>query len=311
MNDTTSLLRQMKIALLFLVLGICLGCSEDSTEPRTMTDEDLVETGDQDSEDMEENAESVVDAFGLTWIRLPAGEYDMGCSLGDETCDDVEKPRHHVNLEGFSITQTEITQGQFVAFLNDHGNDCIESECIVADHPSLSWNESEKVWRVEDGFEHYPQAEVSWYGAKAFCEWVGGRLPSEAEWEYAARGGTTTKYYCGDDASCLDDIAWYWDNSENGTHPVAQKDPNAFDLYDMSGNVWEWVEDCFHDNYENAPENGQVWEDGNCLMRVLRGGSWDEDGGTEWTLRVSRRGSYFPTAPDDDGGFRCVSSVAE
>jgi len=109
-----------------------------------------------------------------------------------------------------------------------------------------------------------------WYEAKEFCELVGGRLPSEAEWEYAARAGTTTKYYCGDAPSCLDGIAWYFDNSNNQTHPVGQKTPNAFGLYDMLGNVWEWVADCRHDNYNDAPPTGGVWAGGDCFYRNIQ-----------------------------------------
>jgi len=101
------------------------------------------------------------------------------------------------------------------------------------------------------------------------------RLPTEAEWEYAVRAGTTTTFSYGDDISRLNEYAWYWDNSEGKTHPVGQKTPNVWGLYDMHGNVFEWVEDDWHDTYKGAPADGGAWKDEQRgAYRVLRGGSW-------------------------------------
>ena len=135
-----------------------------------------------------------------------------------------------------------------------------------------------------------PVERVSWNDAQAFLKKLnanpshsplnqGGqrgvfRLPSEAEWEYAARAGTQTAYAFGDDPARLGDYAWFDDNSGNKTHPVGQKKPNAFGLYDMHGNVWEWVADTWHNNYGGAPTDGSVWDSGDSDWRVLRGGSW-------------------------------------
>jgi hypothetical protein len=100
------------------------------------------------------------------------------------------------------------------------------------------------------------------------------RLPSEAEWEYACRAGTTTRYSFGDDESELDDYAWYDENSDTETHPVGQKKPNPWGLYDMHGNVTEWVQDEWHDSYDSAPTEGSAWESGDGAFRVFHGGSW-------------------------------------
>ena len=217
---------------------------------------------------------------GLEWVSIPAGSFDMGCSPGDTECDDDESPRHTVTVSAFWMTKTEITQAQYEAvigtnpsFFNECGGDC-------------------------------PVETVTWHEAKAFCEEIGGRLPSEAEWEYAARAGTTTPWTCADASwSCLGDIAWYFGGT---THAVKGKAANAFGLYDMLGNVWEWVEDCWHNNYEGAPSTGGVWAGGDCDYRVLRGGSWDFF--VEY-LRVSRRGRSDPGDWYYYFGLRCAQDA--
>ncbi len=131
-----------------------------------------------------------------------------------------------------------------------------------------------------------PVEQVSWNEIQEFIEKLNKkedmnkyRLPSEAELEYAARAGTATRYYFGDDKSMLDDYAWYYANSDNKTHSVGQKKPNPWGLYDMYGNVWEWVQDIYHSSYDGAPADGTAWK-GDGSRRVDRGGSWD---------RVARR----------------------
>ena len=120
-----------------------------------------------------------------------------------------------------------------------------------------------------------PVVGVSWHDAQAFAGWAGLQLPSEAQWEYACRAGTTTEYYTGDSETDLDRAGWYRGNSGGGLHPVGQKEPNAFGLYDMHGNVWEWVEDDWHNSYDGAPADGSPWLDSpRGSDRVLRGGSW-------------------------------------
>jgi formylglycine-generating enzyme required for sulfatase activity len=126
-----------------------------------------------------------------------------------------------------------------------------------------------------------PVETVSWDDCQAFIKKLNAkgdaqyRLPTEAEWEYACRAGTTTAYYFGDDAGRLGDYAWYTGNSGYETHPTGQKKPNIWGLHDMHGNVWEWCQDWWHDNYQGAPSDDNAWESPAGQFRVLRGASWN------------------------------------
>jgi len=153
-----------------------------------------------------------------------------------------------------------------------------------------------------------PVDNVTWHKAKAYCDKVGKRLPKEAEWEYAARGGSTTKYYWGD---AMDGAyAWYWDNSQvdysgaaegRGTHPVGLKQPNEYGLYDMLGNALEWMAD-WYGVYDPGPVTDPVGPESG-QYRVMRGGSWNHIGRD---LRVSYRVSYQPGYVGLNLGFRCL-----
>lgn len=152
---------------------------------------------------------------------------------------------------------------------------------------------------------------VSWHEAQRYAEWAGGRLPTETEWEYAARAGTTTRYWWGDDlgknnANCAA-CGSQWDNKQ--TSPVGSFPPKPFGLHDLLGNVWEWVEDCWHDNYNGAPNDGSAWkkqQGGYCGRHMFRGGSWSF---LPRFVRSASRSGYTPDYRDDNLGFRLAQDI--
>ena len=231
---------------------------------------------------------------------IPAGTFLMGSDRRDDESYDNERPRHRVTVDGFALGVHEVTRDEYAAFVaatgRGSGDRCYAFD---ADDERFDWR-SEASWRSPG----YPQAGdhpavcVNWEDAQAYVGWLSEetgeayRLPSESEWEYAARAGTTTRRHWGDDADdgcayangadrtakrrfdnwtaadCTDGALW--------TALVGTYQPNGFGLHDILGNVWEWVEDCWHDDYDGAPRDGSAWtRGGDCGRRVLRGGSWD------------------------------------
>jgi formylglycine-generating enzyme required for sulfatase activity len=209
--------------------------------------------------------ENLPNRVTLEMVSLPAGEFLMGSPDSDPNAESYEKPQHQVKVNSFAIGKYPVTQAQY--------------EAVMGKNPSHFKNNS---W-LKNNLQN-PVENVSWNDAQAFCRKLSQitgktyRLPTEAEWEYACRAGTTTRYYFGDDANQLGDYAWYSANSQSKTHPVGQKKPNAWGLYDMSGNVWDWCEDDWHNNYIGAPTDGSAWFIKNYnrsqSLKCLRGGSW-------------------------------------
>ena len=190
-------------------------------------------------------------------VVIPAGEFIMGGNGFDR-----EQPIHRVKIPQFAIGKAPVTQAQWKA--------------LMGNNPSHFQG---------DGNDNCPVEQVSWDDTQQYIAKLNAltgqkyRLPSEAEWEYACRAGSTGEWCFGDDESQLTHYAWYQDNSDGKTHPVGQKRPNAFGLYDVHGNVWEWVQDCWNENYHGAPTDGSAWLTGDCRQRVVRGGSWFNDVG--------------------------------
>ncbi|MFH1550752.1 MAG: formylglycine-generating enzyme family protein [Planctomycetota bacterium] len=200
--------------------------------------------------------EIVHEKSGIVLRLVPAGEFYMGSPSSESGRGGDEGPVHRVKIsKPFYIGKHEVTQEEWKA--------------VMENHPSYFKG------------DNLPVETVSRKDAQEFCRKAGGglRLPSEAEWEYACRAGSRTRWCFGDDESALDEYAWYKDNSGEKTHEVGKKKPNAWGLYDMHGNVYEYCEDLGHMNYNDAPEDGSAWTTGmrgGPSCRVCRGGSWDD-----------------------------------
>jgi formylglycine-generating enzyme required for sulfatase activity len=209
-------------------------------------------------------------SIGITMVAIPAGSFTMGsASVSDHTGQwNNEFPNHTVAVQTFQISKTEVTVGQFKKFLASKGRD------------GLKRLQNTNFLKFNSFGDDAPVVNLSFTDVRDFIEWLnsvdggGYRLPTEAEWEYACRAGGNDTYCGGND---IDSLGWHAGNSGDKTHPVAQKEPNAFGLYDMSGNAAEWVEDCWHSNYKDAPTDGSAWttDDPECKFSVVRGG-WSQ-----------------------------------
>jgi formylglycine-generating enzyme required for sulfatase activity len=223
---------------------------------------------------------------GLKYVWIPPGTFMMGCSPGDNECANHEKPSHQVTItKGFWIGQTEVTVGTYKRFAAATGRQ-------MPDAPSFK-----NGWANDD----MPIVNVTWDDAHDFCTWAGGRLPTEAEWEYAARGGSTAARY-----GPIDEVAWYSKNSGDQAHAVGQKGANGFGLFDTLGNVWEWVNDWYDQKYyKNSPAQDPPGP-ASGQYRVLRGGCWFFDAGF---ARVSARSRISPGGRWAFNGVRCGGEV--
>ena len=255
---------------------------------------------------------------GLIYVWIPPGTFDMGCSPGDDECDSDEE-RHTVRISnGFWLGQTEVTVGAYRRFVEKTGGKMPSEPNFLGRALNAGWKDAQQ-----------PIVNVNWAEARAYCEWAGGRLPTEAEWEYAARAGSQSARY-----GRLNSIAWSADNSgnpldstnawavragkdinkyskilaENGNriHPVGLKQANRWGLRDMLGNVWEWCSDWYDKDYYSESPAADPQGPGSRDGRVVRGGSWDL---VPRNVRSSFRVRGDPGLRLYDIGFRCVGEV--
>ncbi len=227
-------------------------------------------------------------SIGMEFVLIPAGEFEMGSPSGESGRYSVEGPIHKVTIEeAYYLGKYEVTQEQWRAVMGSNPSNFKGDDLPVE---KVSWDDVQEFVRKLNEME----------GTDKY------RLPSEAEWEYAGRAGTTTRYSFGDDESDLSDYAWYNSNSGSKTHPVGQKQPNLWGLYDVHGNVLEWVQDKHHSNYDGAPTDGSVWENEDGYSWAGRGGSWNFDAGL---CRSAARFSIVPGGCESALGFRLLQEL--
>ena len=231
-------------------------------------------------------------------VFIRGGSFLMGSPDGEQGRDDYEGPQHQVQIQNFYLGRYPVTRGEYARFARAMGS-----------HINDKWR--------KPGFEQsddHPVVEVSWNDAQSYIEWLNRetglvhRLPSEAEWEYACRAGTSTRFWWGDDLSGkIALVCANFGRNNKGTTAVGSFKPNPWGLYDMSGNVWEWIQDHWHNSYEGAPTDGSAWLDGFSSERVLRGGSWS---GYPNYLRSAARGRNSSDYRFDYNGFRLARTLA-
>jgi formylglycine-generating enzyme required for sulfatase activity len=219
-------------------------------------------------------------------LRISGGKFLMGAPLTEDGISGNECPIHWVEVPDFYLGRSPVTNAQYALFLDDNPH-------IAA---PLYWGD------MRFDAPDQPVIGVSWHDASAFCAWAGLRLPSEAEWEYACRAETETPFWSGDRASDLARVGWYRGNSGGRLHRVSENAPNPFGLFDMHGNVWEWVADDWHWVYGGAPTDGSAWVNEHCSeARVGRGGSWKSEAEV---CRCACRAGWRPNTRSSLLGFR-------
>lgn len=219
-------------------------------------------------------------------IYIPAGTFQMGTNSGDPE----ERPVHTVTLDAFWIDRTEVTNAMYAL--------CVaEGQCTP---PSSSGSFTRVRYYGDSAFDNYPVLAVNWFQANAYCNWAVRQLPTEAQWEYAARGGLVgATYPWGEGIDCS---RANYSGCVGETTEVGSYSPNGYGLYDMAGNVWEWVADYFSDSYSSASVTNPTGPTSGGY-RVIRGGTWDDDANS---LRVTNRYGVTPERQNASIGFRCA-----
>jgi len=226
-------------------------------------------------------------------VGIPAGTFTMGSPKSEFGRFDSESPQHDVSIKAFALGKYDITNDQFLEFLRSSGYQPAPCNRTL----DLKWRSPGRGLAYTPGYDDeppkWPAVCLDWHDAEAYIGWLNAtvrrlrpelagtlgpyRLPSEAEWEYAARAGTTTARWWGDpigiDHANCNGCGSKWD--DRLLADVDSFRPNLFGLYGMLGNAWQWTADCWHPNYLHAPNNGSAWTEKNCGKHVIRGGSWD------------------------------------
>jgi formylglycine-generating enzyme required for sulfatase activity len=260
-------------------------------------------------------------------VVLPAGSFIMGSSPEEKSWAAShggnlpsvadEGPQHSVSLSSFAMGRYDVTRDEYAAFERETGRSA-SAGCYESSMPKAAKRDKAD-WKSPglDQTGRDPVVCVSWDDAQAYVAWLNTklrkpasanpyRLPSEAEWEYGARAGKSSKFWWGDDDRLALTNSWFKDNSKRRTHPVGSKPGNAFGLYDMVGNVWQWLDDCYTDTYAGAPTDGRPVETGKPCLRVDRGSSWNYPA---WLLRSATRERNPPEYRDVIMGFRVARTL--
>lgn len=259
----------------------------------------------------EANADSGPSKFSGPMIAIPPGNFVMG---DDRSSQPDERPAHRVHVDAFLLSAYEVTLGQFRLFLAATGYQN-HLPCWGWEGQRLAFQE-EWSW-LDPGFpqsDNHPVACISWQDAQAYVQWINiqlkpkkpFRLPSEAEWEYAVRVGRYDRFPWGDEVDGTKLNCWSCRDPYEYTSPVGSFAANPYGLFDMSGNQWEWVEDCYSDNYNNAPAVAAATRAPECRSHVLRGGSWADN---DNFLRAAYRVPYQNGYRQQSFGFRLAQDA--
>ena len=249
--------------------------------------------------------------FSTDAIALVEGGTFM---MGSDTTSADESPMHSVTLGSYYISKREVTNSEYCKFMNIVGVDedgCIDNICYISVEKSdcdIIYNDNDDIeaFVCVEGTENKPASYLTWYGASQYCSWAGGRLPTEAEWEFAAKGGILSNNTAFSGSTNIEDVAWYSNNSDDEAKNIGAKNANELGIYDMSGNVWEWCSDYYaEDYYSNSisddpkgPETG--------THRVIRGGSFSS---FDDNCTVSNRNFYKMEITRKYIGFRLANDL--
>ena len=239
-------------------------------------------------------------------VPVPSGEFTMGSNTGFSD----QQPVHTVYLDAYAIDLYEVTDAEYAGFLNTRGNQQEGGGTwLHADDPGVRIHQVSGVWQADAGYGDHPVVSVTWYGARAYCTWVGKRLPTEAEWEKAARGTDARTYPWGNQT--LDcSLANYYSGCVGETSPVGSYPSGAsyYDALDMAGNVWEWVNDWYSSDYYSVSPYRNPPGPASGSRKVLRGGSW---GSVAYDVRAAHRGDAYLVPSCEYFGFRCAGSLGD